>query len=69
MEKFRDADKHVEVNAGAFEHLVYVAALAMDGAGEPGHRAALRPQFRLYHPAYVYVTHIDVPLPNGHKKS
>ena len=60
MEEFGDADEHVEVNAGTFEHFVDVAALAMDGAGEPGHRAALRFQFLLYHPAYVYVAHIDV---------
>jgi len=57
MEKFGDADEHVEVDAGAFEHLIDVAALAMDGTGEPCHRAALRPQLRLNHLAYVYVAH------------
>ena len=57
VEKFGDADEHIEVDAVAFEHLVDVAAFAVDGTGEPGHRASLRLQFRLYHLSYVYVAH------------
>jgi len=34
MEEFGDADEHVQVNAGTFEHFVDVAALAVDGTGE-----------------------------------
>jgi len=34
MEEFGDADEHVKVNAGTFEHFVDVAALAVDGVGE-----------------------------------
>ena len=59
-EELGDAHEHVGVDAGTFEHLINVAALAVDGTREPGHRAALRLQLRLYHPAYVYGGHIDV---------
>ena len=59
LEEPGDADEHVEVDAGAFEHLVDVAALTVNSAGEPGYRAALCFQLRLYHSAYVYVAHID----------
>jgi len=34
MEEFGDADEHVQVNAGTFEHLIDIAALAVDGVGE-----------------------------------
>ncbi len=59
VEEFGDADEHLQVNTGAFEHLIDIAALAVDGIGEPSHSAPLRPQFRLNHPAYVNVAHID----------
>lgn len=59
VEKFGDADEHLQINTGAFEHLIDIAALAVDGIGEPSHSTTLRLQFRLNHPAYVNVAHID----------
>ena len=64
VEDLGDTDEHGEIDALSFEHLVYVAAVAVDGLCKPHHRAALRLQLRTYHPAYMYLLRVC-----GHKKN
>ena len=50
VEDLGDTDEHGQVDALTFEHLMYVAAVAVNGICKPHHRAALCLQLSTYHP-------------------
>ena len=58
MEQLGNVHQQGEVDALAFQHLVGVGAVAVDGLGKPGHGASLLLQFTTNHITYMNLCHL-----------
>ena len=68
VKQLADLVEQGQVDAVAFQHLVDIRAVAVDGVGKPGHGAPLGLQFPADHLPYVYLHHRGFPSPKQARK-